>query len=467
MDVRLKVLGGGKSVTGSKYLLEIGDFKLLIDCGLFQGVRDLRRRNWDAFPIDPKNIDAVILTHAHLDHTGYLPRLFKDGYNGPVYCTEATADLVELLLMDSAKLMEEEANFARKKGYSKHENPEPLYEVGDVAKIIPKLHKYFFHKEFHVSDKITARFCYAGHILGAAIVELYIKGDTQTKKIVFSGDLGREEDPILDEPELIRTADIVFVESTYGARCIRHESPKEEIAAIINETFRAGGCVVIPAFAVGRTQNLLYLLKELLDEGLIPDTPIYMDSPMAIRATVLYRKYQHYHKLDFENIENDESFLSLKRNLVIVQSHDASVELNEIQQKAIIISASGMMTGGRILHHLYNRLPRVQDTLMIVGYQAEGTRGRKLVEGEPFIQMFGQSVRVNCRIEQIDRLSAHADQDGLMDWVRGFQKKPKMCFVIHGEEEGASVFAAKLNEELGWNAIVTGYLDTFVLFDGI
>ncbi len=467
MNVRLKVLGGGKSVTGSKYLLEIGDFKLLVDCGLFQGVKELRRRNWDNFPVDPKDINAVVLTHAHLDHTGYLPRLFKEGYNGPVYCTEATADLAELLLLDSAKLMEEEANFARKKGYSRHENPEPLYTQDDVKKVIPKLKSYFFHKEFKINHNITVKFSYAGHILGAAIVEIVIQGDTQTKKIVFSGDLGREQDPILEEPELIRSADVVFVESTYGSRKIRNESPIEEIADIINTTFDSGGCVVIPAFAVGRTQNLLYVLKELLDKKMIPDVPIFMDSPMAIRATVLYRKYQHYHKLSEDFVESDNSFLSLSRNLNIIQSHQGSVELNTIREGAIIISASGMMTGGRILHHLYHRLPRENDTLMIVGYQAEGTRGRRLYDGELFIRIFGQFVPVNARVEHIDRLSAHADQDGLMHWLRGFQQKPKMSFVIHGEEGGANVLADLMREEFGWNVNVPGYLSTYILFDGI
>lgn len=467
MNVRLKVLGGGQSVTGSKYLLEIDDFKLLLDCGLFQGVSDIRRRNWNELPVDPTTIDAVILTHAHLDHSGYLPRLFKQGYNGPVYCTTATTELLALLLYDSAKLQEEEAAWAKKKGYSRHENPEPLYKSEDVDNVMPRVQGYEFREEIAITDKIAIKFYYAGHILGAACVQVILKGDKQSKKIVFSGDLGRESDPILYAPEIVPEADIVFVESTYGSRELKRISPTEEIAEIINETFARKGCVLIPAFAIGRTQNLLLMFKQLFERKLIPETPIYMDSPMAIRATALYRKYHKYHKLDDYEMDNDEHFLNLQRNLNIVQTHDGSMGLNSIPSNAIFISSSGMMTGGRIMHHLYHRLPNKNDTLMVVGFQARATRGRLILDGEPFIRLFGHLVPVRCKVRQIDRLTAHADQAGLMKWIRGIETKPKRVFVVHGEVESSNVLADLIRKEKGWNVTVPDYLDSYELFKSI
>ena len=467
MDIRIRFLGAAGTVTGSKYLLEIDDHKIMVDCGLFQGLKELRLKNREDFPVNPKEIEAIVLTHAHLDHSGYLPKLCKEGFSGPIYCTEATADLVKLLLLDSAKLMEEEADYAKKKGYSKHENPEPLYRTEDVERVLPLLRKFPFKKQVSVIDRVQSTFYNAGHILGASSVELEVTGIEQKKKLVFSGDIGRYEEPILYEPDVIKEADILLIESTYGNRKNPQGNPVEKLAEAINKTFDRGGCVMIPAFAVGRTQNLLYYLKEALDQKLIPEVPVFMDSPMAIAATELYVNHAAYHKLSAKDINEEDSFLSFRRNLQIVRSHEASMSINYVQKDAIIVSASGMMTGGRILHHLYNRLPHKNDTLLLVGYQAEGTRGRKIANGEETIKIFGQMVPVNCEVVVIDGLSAHADQDELLRWTSSIEKHPKRTFIVHGEKESATVFSELLNETYGWNTEVPAYLDSYELFKGI
>lgn len=467
MDVRVKFLGGAQTVTGSKYLLEIDNFKLLIDCGLFQGLRDLKEKNWTNLPIDAKEIDAVVLTHAHLDHSGYLPRIFKEGYNGPVYCTKPSCELLELLLKDSAKLQEEEAEYAAKKGYSTHKSPKPLYDSRDVDKVLPCLRGYYYDTLIRLTKDIKIKFRNASHILGAAIVEIYLTGSTQKKKIVFSGDLGRNNDPILYPPTKIKEADILFIESTYGNKKNPVKNPEDSIAEIINTTITKGGCVLIPAFAIGRTQNILYYIKELLRKKKIPNLPIYMDSPMAISATKLYGQNYDFHKISLDELQNDNSFLQFNDSLHIINSHAASIGLNDIKKRAIIISASGMMNGGRVLHHLYNRLPRKNDTLLLVGFQAEGTRGRRIVDGDQKIQIFGQEVEVNCRVAQIQGLSAHADQTELMSWLRNFNRSPKYTFIIHGEEEASRTFSRLIEKELEWNTVVPKYLESVSLFKNI
>ncbi len=467
MNIRIKFLGGARTVTGSKYLLEIDDFRLLIDCGLFQGLKPLRLRNWDDFPLDPSTINAVILTHAHLDHTGYLPRLFKQGYSGPVYCTSATNDLVEILLKDSAKLQVEEAIYARKKGFSKHENPLPLYNSEDVDLVLPRMIGMGYNEDIRISENISIRFLNASHILGASMVELTVTGTHQEKKLLFSGDIGRFRNPLLFPPQLVKQSDILVIESTYGIKSNPFVKPEEELAEVINETINRKGCVLIPAFAVGRTQLILYYLKELLDRGIIPEIPIYMDSPMAITTTNLYEKHFEFHRLDKEEMKYEESFIKLRKNLHIIQSQVKSMALNEISERAIIISASGMLNGGRILHHLYRRLPRENDSLILVGYQAEGTRGRRIVDGDKEIRIFGQEVPIKCHVYQIDGFSAHADREELYFWLDHFEKPPKKTFVVHGEEKSAIGFAINIKEKYGWNTEAPGYLDSAELFKGI
>jgi metallo-beta-lactamase family protein len=467
MDVRLKFLGGAGTVTGSKYLLEVDHRKILIDCGMFQGLKELRLLNWDVPPFDPQEIDAVILTHAHLDHTGYLPRLFKQGFDGPVYCTQGTSDLLELLLRDSAKLQEEEAEYAKKKGYSKHADPQPLYSIEDAELVFPFVETVPFNQIFPLDPHISFRFIMAGHILGAAMVEVTIKGSNQEKRILFSGDLGRDFDPIQFPPEHVEYADILIVESTYGDRNAIVNDPQKELGIAINRGLERGGCVMLPAFAVGRTQMLLYYINELMTSGDIPKIPVYMDSPMAIAATRMYVENDNVHKIKKEELLSPEGFLTLKNQLHFVRTHDDSIALNEVKSKALIISASGMMTGGRILHHLFNRLPRAEDTLLIVGYQAEGTRGRRIMDGEPEIRIFGQMVKVKCNVEFVDGLSAHADRGELIDWLGKFKDSPKMTYVVHGEAKASEALRQTIENDFGWNAKCPAYLDSEILFEGI
>jgi metallo-beta-lactamase family protein len=465
MNINVKFLGAAGEVTGSKYLLQIDSFNLLVDCGVFQGRKELRALNWAEFPVDPSSVHAVVLTHAHLDHTGYLPRLFRNGYNGPVYCTTATADLMHLILMDSAHLQEEEAGYAKKKGYSKHENPEPLYTAEDVTPIAGHVVSYTFEQSFFIAQNIEVCFYNAGHILGAAIVTLTIKGETQTKRIVFSGDLGRYNDPILFPPHTIEEADILFVESTYGNRTIK-QTDREDILAVMNEAFECEGNVIVPAFSIGRTQTLLMYLKNVLESKEIPPVSIVVDSPMAISATAFYRKYQDYHKLRGIDLDEDESFMTLKENLIISNTPKDSKNINEILHTSVIIASSGMMTGGRVLHHLFNRLPDPDNVILISGYQSEGSRGRMLQEGAKTIRIFGHDVPVEAKIFTINGLSAHADRDELLRWLSGFKEPPKQTFLVHGEAESANALATTLTGK-GWNVTVPHYLENLQLFKNL
>lgn len=465
MDVTVKFLGGTGTVTGSRFLLDIGDFRVLFDCGLFQGLKALRLRNWDHFPVDVTSINAVVISHAHIDHTGYLPKLIKEGYRGPIYCTKPTADLMEIMLLDSAKLQEEEASYANEKGYSKHATAEPLYRTEDAQRVLPLLKRYHYNTSIDISERISITFRDAGHLLGSAITELIIKGERQTKKIVFSGDLGRSHDIMLRPPTPIDEADILFIESTYGNKDNPVDDPADDLERIVKETFRNKGVLVIPAFAVGRTQVLLYYLHQLMEQDRIPDVPVYIDSPMAISATYLYYKYPEYHKVRFNQ---SEFARQLETNLLVfVKSSVHSKSLNEIKSNAIIISSSGMMTGGRILHHLYHRLRNPQDTVLIAGYQAEGTRGRRLVDKEPTIRIFGEDVPVNCRIENMSALSGHADRQELFTWMKNFKTAPKMVFTVHGEGKNLEAYARSIKEELKWNVQTPEYLESVSLFRGI
>lgn len=465
MDVTVKFLGASGTVTGSRFLLNIGDFRLLFDCGLFQGLKELRQRNWESFPVDAASIDAVIISHAHIDHTGYLPKLVREGFKGPICCTPPTADLMELMLMDAAKLQEEEASFAYSKGYSKHERPLPLYTTQDAQSVFRLVKEFPFGERISVHDGVQFVFHEAGHLLGAAITEIFIQGDHQHKKLVFSGDIGRSNDLMLRAPSPIMEADVLFIESTYGDKSNPSVDPAAELERIVNETFANNGVLLIPAFAVGRTQLLLYYFHQLMEAGKIPDVPVYIDSPMATSATYLYYNFPTYHKVKFNQ---SEFARQLETNmLVFVKSSKHSKELNAIKSRAIIISSSGMMTGGRILHHMYHRLRNEQDTLLIAGYQAEGTRGRKLVDKEKELKIFGESVPVKCRIENVTSFSGHADREELFAWMKHFTEKPKMTFVIHGENPGMARYAQAIRERMGWNVFEPQYLESVSLFQGI
>lgn len=465
MLVRYKALGAAHSVTGSRHFFEIGYFNLLLDCGLFQGEKELRLRNWDQFPVEASKIHAIILSHAHIDHSGYIPKLVKEGFNGPIYCTNATAELLKIMLLDSAKLQEEEADWAFKKGYSKHERPMPLYTEKDAEMVFPLLKTVDYHEEIQVNEFITSKFYNAGHILGAAITELTIQGESQKKTIVYSGDLGRQSDPIMFPPEKLKRADILFIESTYGDRESVSRDVGREFSRIINESCEEG-CLVIPAFSVGRTQNILYYLRKLMEDGSIRKMPVYIDSPMAISVTDLYKSYSAMHKLGMNEFA-DKSSLFDYPHFNYVRNREQSAGLNEISKNAILISASGMCTGGRILHHLFHRLQKENDTVMLVGYQAEGSRGRSLQEGKEFIKIFGQEINVKCKIELIQGLSAHADQSELVDWLREFSEKPKNIFFVHGEADSSNALGKLVEEKLSLNVNIPFYLETFELFNGI
>ncbi len=466
MNVRLRFLGGAKSVTGSRYLLEIDNakasYKLLIDCGLFQGLKDLRLKNWEEFPINPKLINAVIISHAHIDHTGYLPKIFKEGFKGKVYCTQASKELMEIMLLDSAKLQEEEAEYAFKKGYSKHEKPQPLYTTEDVQYTLEFLSGYPYKERIKVSPQISIEFHDAGHILGSAIVEVYIEGDNQKKKLVFSGDLGRYNKPILRNPQAISSADILLVESTYGNKENPVDNPKIALANAINTAFDKGGCVLIPAFAVGRTQTLIYYFKQLIEERKIPSVPIFVDSPMGISATGIYKRNKIFHTMN-----DDAVSIFNYQNVRYCRSQQESIAINNIKNRCIIISSSGMCNGGRILHHLYNRLPKPNDTVLFVGYQSEGTRGRKILDGDKTTRIFGEEVEVKCNIVHLDGLSAHADKNELFKWLKNFKSAPKQTFTVHGETESMNLYAQNIRNTFGWNVTVPDYLESFELFKGI
>ena len=467
MNVRLKFFGGARTVTGSKYLLEVNDTKILIDCGLFQGIKELRVKNWEQFPIDVENIDAVLITHAHIDHTGYLPRLVREGYGGPIYCTKPTENLMQIMLMDSAKLQEEEAAFARKKGYSKHENPQPLYNARDVEKVLPMIKSYDYNEQVPINGEINIKFHNAGHILGAAIIEVLLDGNSQEKRILFSGDLGRNEDVLLYPPEEFHCADILLIESTYGNRENPQGDHLTQLAEVVNRSLERGGCLLIPAFAVGRTQTILYYLKLLSESGRIPDVPIYFDSPMAFSVTEIYLKYFEYHKLEESSLQLNNGSAFDFRNLEYKQTQSESIGINDVHRNAIIISSSGMCTGGRIMHHLFHRLQRPDDTILFIGYQAEGTRGRRILEGEETVKLFGLEIPVKCHVEKLEGFSAHADRSELLEWIDNFQDSPKNVFVVHGEDQSTKEFAKLIHKKYNWNVTAPSYHETYELFRGI
>jgi len=467
MNVRLKFLGAAKSVTGSKYQLELDNRKILIDCGLFQGAKELRLRNWDHLPVKPAEIDYIIITHAHIDHTGYLPRILRDGFRGRIICTHATEALMKIMLKDAAKLQEEEAIFAFKRGYSKHKKPEPLFTEADALAVLDLVESYPLEKKIEILPSLSIIFHNAGHILGSSFIEARIKGRSQEKVVVFSGDLGRYDDPLMYPPVAIKDADVLLIESTYGDRINPMQKIEDDLIAIVQEAHKNNGAIVIPAFAVGRTQNLIYYFHKLMESKSIPTLPIYIDSPMAIRVTDLYESYHDINKIEVRHELGKHLSLFDAPNIHYCNTQEMSKSLNAIKNSCIIISASGMCTGGRILHHLVHRLPRENDTFLFAGYQAEGTRGRDILEGSKSIRVFGEDIPVRCHVREVHGLSAHADQSELLQWLGNFKKAPKMIFMTHGEEQVMINFAKSIEEKLGWKTIIPEYLESVKLFQGI
>ncbi|MFB9241824.1 MBL fold metallo-hydrolase [Massilia antarctica] len=452
--MKLKFLGATGTVTGSKYLLTSGTHHILVDCGLFQGHKELRLRNRHPFPVAPAGIDAVVLTHAHLDHSGYLPLLVKNGFTGKIFCSPATFDLCKILLPDSGRLQEEEANYANRHGFSKHAPALPLYSEADAVRALRQFAPVPFDTPFAIAGELQGQLALAGHILGAAIVSVRCAGKT----VVFSGDLGRPNDPLMVAPAAIAEADFLVVESTYGDK--RHDpaDPLLLLGQTIRDTVARGGVTIIPAFAVGRAQALLYDLHRLKEQGAIPaHLPVYLNSPMAADATALYQKHLHCHRLSHEQC------FAMRHAATIVNSVEESIALNERQVPMVIVAASGMATGGRVLHHLKAFAPDPRNTILFAGFQAGGTRGALMLAGCASIKIHGQYVPVRARVAQIANLSAHADGDELIGWMSHLRRAPRRTFITHGESAAADALRRRIGEELGWPCEVPGYLDEVTL----
>jgi metallo-beta-lactamase family protein len=466
--VTLTFLGAARTVTGSKHLLQVDGRKLLVDCGLFQGLKDLRERNWHPLPVRATEIHTVVLTHAHLDHTGYLPRLVAQGFRGRIFCTGATADLARIVLADAAKLQEEDAERANRKGYSRHRPALPLFTVEDADRAMALLQPVGYEREMPVMPGVSADFLNAGHLLGSAYARVRIESSGKT--ILFGGDLGRFGRPVLPDPSPVAEADVLLVESTYGDRIHEIDDGGTRLARIITETAARGGKLIIPAFALGRVEELLYWIRHLETTRKIPELPVYVDSPMASAVLSQYRRRAD--ELDVEHaaagngpIARATQQLSMfaTARLRVVTSIPESRRIQESSETCIVISSSGMATGGRVLHHLRRGLPDARNTVLFAGYQAAGTRGRALIDGARVAKIHGEEVPVRARIEIVDSMSAHADSDEIMRWLRGFQRPPAVTCLVHGESIPMDALRARIEKELGWQVKTPAHQETMEL----
>lgn len=450
---RIRFLGAAETVTGSKYLLTDGEDKILVDCGLFQGLKELRLKNWDRFPIDPKEIKTIVLTHAHIDHSGYIPRLIKEGFTGKIYCTPATLELCRILLPDTGYIQEEEAQWLHHKRLSKHQTPLPLFTKKEAEKSLEQFVAIDFDEIFNVTPNFRVTFKYVGHILGAAAAVI----ETSSTKIAFSGDVGRTEDPILYPPVDLPPVDYLVIESTYGNR--QHESTqaKEDLEVVVNEALKNNGILLIPAFAVGRAQSIMHLLSELKKEHRIASVPMYLNSPMAINVTELFKKFKPLHKL------SDAQCREMAEAVEYVRTTEESRALNEQKGPMIIIAASGMLTGGRIVHHLNALVSDPNTTVALAGYQADGTRGRKLQDGGTEIKIHGRLVPVRAQIKNLENISAHADYVEIVDWLSKSKIHPKKVFITHGEIEAALGMKEHLKTAFKWNCEIPRQDQEFTL----
>lgn len=449
--MQLKFLGATGTVTGSKYLLTSDKYRVLIDCGLFQGLKQLRLKNWAQLPVKPSEVHAVVLTHAHIDHTGYLPLFVKNGFSGKVYCTEATRDLCKILLPDSAHLQEEEAEYANRRGFSKHHPALPLYTKEDAFKALELLTPVAFDQDVNIGDDLTLRYYRNGHILGSAFARIHNKKTS----VLFSGDIGRPNNILMKPPVQVKQADYLLLESTYGNRLHDRDDPMLKLATIINRTVKRKGVVVIPVFAVGRAQELLYYIHLLKKSGAISeDIPVYLNSPMAVDATAIFSKHHGEHRL------SKEECIALSRTARMVNSVEESRALNQMKGPMIILSASGMASGGRVVHHLKAFAPKSNNTILFAGFQAAGTRGAAMLDGAEEIKIHGEYVPVKASVESITNLSAHADYSEIITWLKGFDSAPKKTFIVHGEPLAADAMRLHVEEQLHWHTEVPDYLET-------
>lgn len=454
--------GGVGTVTGSKYLVQTNKARVLVDCGLFQGLKELRERNWQEPPFDPRSLNAVLITHAHIDHTGYLPRLVKHGFHGPVYCSRGTADLLKILLPDAGRLQEEEADYRNRHNLTKHKPALPLYTEKDAFAALELVEPLANTGEaVQVAPGIRASFRIAGHILGSSLVLLEIDhalANGDGRRVLFSGDLGHYDQPIIRDPVPPPPCDYLLVESTYGDRLHDPEDPKVALARIINDAAQRNAPVLIPAFAVGRTQELVYLIRELEDDKAIPVLPVTVDSPMAAATTTAYANRKEEQDEEYASILTQQRHPLRTHSMTTASSKQESKRLNDAQGARVIISASGMMTGGRVLHHALRLVPDPETTIIFVGYQAAGTTGRRILDGEPEVKIMGQWVPVRCRVAKIGGFSAHADWAEVLRWLQGMESSvPRQTFLTHGEPEAAIAMAGHIKEKFGWNVHVPQY----------
>ncbi len=442
--MKIKFIGGAGTVTGSKTLIENKGTRILIDCGQFQGIKPLRELNWDPLPILPSSIDFVLLTHGHLDHCGWLPRLVNQGFKGKIYCTSPTKDISKLILLDSAKIQEEDANKANKGKYSKHEIAEPLYNIAQAEAVFSLFRVIKINEIVNLDAEISAVYTNAGHIIGACSIELTL----ENKTLVFSGDIGRDDDVLVFPPVKPIKGDYIFLESTYGNRLHPETDAKAELEIYINNTFQKSGTVIIPSFAVERAQTIMYLLWQLKEENRIPNIPYIIDTPMGIKVLDIFENNRNWHKLP------EEHFVAMCKMFTMISDYQETIETIYNKSPKVVIAASGMITGGRVLSYLEQYIGLAETTVIIIGYQAEGTRGRKLLEGATEIKLYGKYYPVKANILEIESLSAHADQNGLLNWLSELKAKPTKVFLVHGENQAADELRIKIQEQFGFNCVV-------------
>lgn len=463
MQIKLSFLGAAGNVTGSRHMLEANGVRILIDCGLYQE-RQFRDRNWDPFPVSPAKIDAVLLTHAHLDHCGLLPKLTKEGFKGKIYCTPATAEIARIILLDAAKLQEEDAEYKRKRhkkeGRKVDHSTEALYGIEDAEACLPYFSHIEYRKSIDLGNGVETTFYDAGHVLGSSIIRVKVRQGDQERIILFSGDIGRRGRPIIHDPTIFDFADYVLIESTYGNRI--HQGPedtKQQIADVINSTKNAGGNIIVPSFALERSQEILYYVNQLLLENKIPHLKVFLDSPMAERVTEVFKHHPELFDEDMaELLQRGESPFKFAE-LQMVQTSDESKAINDLKKTVMVIAGSGMCTGGRVKHHLVNNISRPESTIMFVGYQAIGTLGRLILDGAGEVRILGRNYQVKAKVVRVNGFSAHADRDELFAWLSELESPPMKLFIVHGEAESAKALGDYITDQAGWNVMVPGYKD--------